>query len=138
MSETDKPVVLTYVGRRVLNKKLRHAFIKEGGDPDCYTIFPDAKASEFAGCLIGTVYELKHERLPRLWAAYAVRRVSEQQRMDWQAEDRADAEMWNQRTILPSPELEKAIAQIRCSRAAIRSPSKQRAFDVWLLNKISR
>lgn len=122
---------MTYIGRRLQKGKLQHCFLDEEGDVIWY---PKAKASTFQGARIGSTYEIG-KQFPKFWSDAKVGELSDQERTNWQALDRAAYALKTERSGSPSPDLDKAVDAIKTARLRM-SASQRAAFDAWLLNKI--
>lgn len=125
-----------YIGRRRLSKggKLVHAFREEGASEENFIYYGKAKASTFASCQIGTIYEIEDGKpFPAFWPNAKVGMVSEADAWAFEVADR-DAEL-RSRKVESSPKLNNLVADLRAARQQI--PHTRRAtFDAWLLNAI--
>jgi len=131
-SMTDqKTEKMTYIGRRMQKGKLHHCFLDAEG---VVTWYPKAKASTFQGARIGTTYEIGG-RFPQIWSSVKVGELSDQERLNWQAQDRAAYALKTERAGSSSPDLDNAVDAIKNARIRMNA-SQRAAFDAWLLNKI--
>lgn len=121
----------TYIGRRV---ELVAAFC-EGDQVDTYTFWPKAKASVFAGAVIGSIYEFPDGAVPPLWTPAKVGQVDADQAAIWQGADRAAYLSTQERKADASPQLTQALATLRAARNGV-GHAQRLSFDLWVLQSI--
>lgn len=123
----------TYEGVRLEGRKLVHSFRDVEGVGFHY---PKAKASTFAGAIIGKKYDLRG-KLPRFWQTVQVGEVDDEQRALFQGRSREARLAKDQYNVEASPDIERALKTLRVARAGV-SFARKTAFDVWVVNQIHK
>lgn len=129
---------LTYIGRRIVQgkgdtkPKLQRCFAE---DDESQTWWPSAKAHHYLGFVIGAMYESDEGKFPKRESECGF--AGEDKALLLQVHDQAALKDAEAQKIKPAPNLDRTIETLGRARLSLPA-SKRQAFDVWLLNELSK